>query len=510
MNGLCDLEGCLIGAVWRAGRGDLFVSTNPSNGDTVWRGPAATAADVDEAVRAARAAFPAWSGRPAVERIAVLREGGRLLEREGDDLAAAISAEVGKPRWEARAEVDAMRGKIGSTLRAWEERQQDRVDVHENHVSATRYRPHGVLAVLGPFNFPGHIPQGHIVPALLAGNTVVFKPSEFAPLVGRRLVELWQRAGIPPGVLNLVPGGRDCGACLAAHPGHDGILFTGSYATGVALRRLLVAEPGRMLALELGGNNPLVVHEPGCIEAAVRITILSAFLTAGQRCTCARRLILPDSAAVPPFLDRLVEAVRRLRVGFPEDDPEPFCGPVIHGAAARHLLEAQDSLVARGGRPLAPMESTRGRLPLLSPGIIDVTDVSDRPDAEWFGPLLQVVRVGDFEAAIEEANRTAYGLAAALVCDDRSRYESFRRRVRAGLVNWNRPTTGASGSLPFGGVGHSGNHRPGGSFMIDSCAFPVASVESAALVAPEMPPGFEGPAGCGQRPGRDPRSGSPP
>jgi len=498
-----DGETCLIGGRWRSGGGDRFTSTNPCSGEPVWAGRSADAGDVGEAVAAARAAYPEWADRPPAERIAVLRACGRLLEEDAGDLTDAISAEVGKPRWEARAEVAAMRAKIEVTIRAWHERQQDRLERENGGIAATRYHPHGVLAVIGPFNLPGHIPQGHIVPALLAGNAVVFKPSEYTPLVGGRLAGIWQRAGLPAGLLSLLPGGRETGERLASHDGLDGLLFTGSYATGVALRRALAAEPGRLLALELGGNNPLVVHHTGRIEAAVRLTVLSAFLTAGQRCTCARRLILTEAAG-GAFLDRLVEAIGRIQVGFPEDDPEPFSGPVIHEAAARRLLDVQDALIARGARPLVRMEPARGRVTLLSPGLVDVTDVADRPDAEWFGPLLQVIRVADLEAAIGEAGRTAYGLAAALLCDDPIAYETFRRRVRAGVVNWNRPTTGASAALPFGGVGHSGNHRPSGFFAIDACAFPVASLESDTLVAPAMPPGFERPTGSG------PLSESPP
>jgi len=484
-------QSCLVGGRWRPGIGETLVSTNPSTGHVVWRGTAGLAPDVDEAVAAARAAASDWAQRPASERIASLATCAALLERDGDDLARAISLEVGKPRWEARAEVTAMRSKIDVTIRAWRERQQERIEPDDGGWAATRYRPHGVLAILGPFNLPGHIPHGQIVPALLAGNSVIFKPSEFAPLVGSWLADIWQRADVPAGVFNMVSGGGETGQLLASHAGVDGVLFTGSYATGVALARLLAPEPGKLLALELGGNNPLIVHRVRDVEAAVRLTILSAFLTAGQRCTCVRRLIVPDEPANRPFLERLVEAIGSIRVGFPEDDPGPFCGPVIHETAARRLLDAQEQLVVQGGTLLAPMETRRDRLTLLRPGLVDVTAVPCRTDDERFGPLLGLIRVADFDAAVDEANRTAYGLAAALVSDDRSLYTTFLRRVRAGVVNWNRPTTGASASLPFGGVGHSGNHRPPGFLTIDSCAYPVASLESERLMPPPMPPGYE-------------------
>jgi succinylglutamic semialdehyde dehydrogenase len=468
-----------------------FHSTNPATGAVVWQGLAATAADVSRAIAAARAAQPAWEALPVEARIARLEAASRELDRGGDDLAAAISAETGKPRWEAATEIAAMVAKVPATLEAWRDRRRDVVADRDGQVAATRYRAHGVLAVIGPFNFPGHIPHGHIVPALLAGNTVVFKPSEFTPACGAALLEVWRRAGVPDGVLNLVQGGRDTGAALAAHPGHDGILFTGSFATGVSLRRALAADPAKILALEMGGNNPLVVHDVADVDAAATVTILSAFLSAGQRCTCARRLVVTDWPGREAFLARLVARMAAIRVGLPADDPEPFMGPVIHESLAGRLLDRQADLVARGGVALVRMAPRRDRRTLLSPGLVDVTAVPDRDDTEWFGPLLELVRVPDLEAAIQEANQTAYGLVAGLLCDDRESYELFRRRVRAGIVNWNQQTTGASSRLPFGGVGRSGNHRPSGAFAIDSCSYPVASLERPAVaVPPALPPGL--------------------
>jgi len=472
--------------------GQEFCSTSPASGAVVWQGRAATAADVAAAIATARAVQPAWECLPATARIARLEACARELETHGADLAAAISAETGKPRWEARGEVASMVAKVPATIAAWRARRSDTVDDHDaSQVAATRYRAHGVLAVIGPFNFPGHLPHGHIVPALLAGNTVVFKPSEYTPACGEVLLDIWRRAGLPPGVVNLVQGGRDTGAAVTAHPGHDGILFTGSFATGIAIRRALAADPAKILALEMGGNNPLVVHDVADADTAATLTILSAFLTAGQRCSCARRLVVTAGPPGDACVARLVERMATIGVGLPSDEPEPFMGPVIHEAAARRLLAVQDDLIARGGVPLVRMEPQRDRLTLLSPGLIDVTAVADRDDAEWFGPLLQLIRVSDFEAAIAEANATAYGLVAGLLCDRRDCYETFRTRMRAGVVNWNQQTTGASGRLPFGGVGRSGNHRPSGAFAIDCCSYPVASLERPAVAPPAtLPPGL--------------------
>jgi succinylglutamic semialdehyde dehydrogenase len=478
-----------INGNWIPGTGEEFVSTDPSTGEPAWTGRAATAEDVEQAIRAARQALPNWSGLPVSGRIEILHRFREQLEQHRDRLAEAISREVGKPRWEAAGEVGTMIAKVPVSIEAFHERRSERrIDVAGTQ-GVTRYKPHGVLAVFGPFNFPGHIANGHIVPALLAGNTVLFKPSELAPLVAEETVKLWEAAGLPPGVLNLVQGGRETGVALAEHPGHDGILFTGSLRTGIALRRTLLERPEAILALELGGNNPLVVHEAGNVDAAVYWTIQSAYATAGQRCTCCRRLIVTDGNET--FLERLIEAVPKIRIGLPDDDPPPFHGPLITPEAARRVLEEQQRLEESGGTVLV-RAATGSPETLVSPGLIDVTECPDREDEEVFGPLLQVIRVATLEEAIREANETRYGLVAGLFSDRREHFETFYSQVRAGLINWNRPTTGASGKLPFGGVGRSGNHRPAGYFTADFCNIPVASLESETLTLPEQPsPGVE-------------------
>ncbi|HXE53965.1 MAG TPA: aldehyde dehydrogenase family protein, partial [Tepidisphaeraceae bacterium] len=214
---------------------------------------------------------------------------------------------------------------------------------------------------------------------------------------------------------------------------------------------------------------------------------------AGQRCTCARRLIVPAGEAGDAFLDRLVSMTRDIRVGKYTDDPEPFTGPVISAGAADRVLAAQEELKQKGGRELLELRRMGDSPAMLSPGLIDVTAIDSRPDTEIFGPLLQVIRVKDFAAAIDEANHTSYGLAAGLLSDNRKLYDEFFRRIRAGVVNWNRQTTGASGSLPFGGVGESGNHHPSGYWAADYCSYPVASLENPKLSMPgQLTPGIGG------------------
>lgn len=476
---------------WEAGGGPVFRSVNPATGATVWEAAAVDRAQVDRAVAAARTASASWIDTPIPMRSAILNAFVEQLKLRRTELAEAISLEIGKPRWEALAEVDAMIGKVPLSIQAFSERRREVLSESAAGTTATRFKPHGVVAVFGPFNFPGHLPNGHIVPALLAGNTVVFKPSELSPLVAERTVELWQAAGAPAGVINLVQGGRDVGEALVAHHQIDGIFFTGSVGVGKSMRRALADHPEKILALEMGGNNPLIVHQASNISAAVVLTIQSAYATSGQRCTCARRLIVPRGTAGDSFIESLVTGIAKVRVGPFTNEPEPFMGPLVNDATADRLLAAQERMQSRGGRVLVEMKVTGDRRAMLSPGLTDVTGVTDRPDEEFFGPLLQLIRVDDFDAAIFEANRTAYGLAAGLLSDSRELYERFYRGIRAGVVNWNRPTTGASGALPFGGVGLSGNHHPSGYYAADYCSYPVASMEGENLqVPPKLPPGL--------------------
>jgi succinylglutamic semialdehyde dehydrogenase len=476
---------------WIAGTGAVMTSHDPATDQIVWEGTAAAAPQIDAAMTAARNALPGWCDLGHEGRAAFLVRFAEQLKSHRTELAEIISKETGKPRWESLTEVDSMVGKVPLSIDAANERRRPTERESGGVIAATRFKPHGIVAVFGPFNFPGHLPNGHIVPALLAGNTVVFKPSELTPWVAQKTLEFWEKAGLPAGVLNVLQGGRETGATLASHPGIDGLFFTGSATVGRILSRALADHPEKILALEMGGNNPLIVHEAADVDAAAYVTIQSAFLTAGQRCTCARRLIVPAGKAGDAFIDRLAEVAARVRVGRYTDDPEPFMGPVISTAAANALLAAQSAMQAEGGRTMLEMRRLGSSGALLSPGLIDVTNIRSRPDAEVFGPLLQIIRVPDFPAAIAEANNTAFGLAAGLLSDRRELYDQFFRQIRAGVVNWNRPTTGASGSLPFGGVGLSGNGRPSGFHAADYCSYPVASMEQPTLSLPEkLTPGL--------------------
>lgn len=313
----------------------------------------------------------------------------------------------------------------------------------------------------------------------------MYKPSEHAPAVAELVMQCWQESKIPPGVINCLQGKAQCGQFLIEKP-IQGIFFTGSYATGLRINQQCSNRPEVLLALEMGGNNPLVIDEVRNLPAAIYNTILSSFITAGQRCTCARRLIIPDSAFGDLFLQQLISASKKLRVGAFDEAEEPFMGPVISHQQALHHLAAQQQLIALGGRALLEMTLKVDNTGLLSPGIIDMSQILSPRDEEIFAPLIQLTRYTHFEEAIHLANQTRYGLAAGLFSNNEQHYQQFFHAIRAGLINWNRPTTGAASTLPFGGVGLSGNHRPSAFFAADYCSYPIASMEQSVLTIPEQ------------------------
>ena len=449
-----------------------IVSIEPATGKELWRHETG---DVAEAVERARAAFPKWGHESHTRRIELVRRFANQVRKQAEPFAELIARETGKPLWEARTEVEAVIGKVEISVRAYQERTgAKKLDSALQGSAGLRHKPHGVMAVLGPYNFPAHLPNGHIVPALIAGNTVIFKPSEKTPAVGEFLVKCFHAAKIPEGVVQCLIGGPTEGKALVEHPDVDGVLFTGSARAGIAINRRLADNPGKIVALEMGGNNPLVVIDTPKVEDAAALVIQSAFTTAGQRCTAARRLIVVDS-----MFDTLVPAVKslaeRLIVGEPFADPQPFMGPVIDNGTADLLMESFVALMSRGGVPLLPMRRPDEALPFLSASLLDATDMADRPDIELFGPLLQIIRVPDFDTAIAEANATRYGLSASLIGGSPKDFDKFWAEIRAGIINWNRPTNGASSAAPFGGIGLSGNHRPAAYYAADYCAYPVAS-----------------------------------
>ncbi|MBC7007383.1 succinylglutamate-semialdehyde dehydrogenase [Pseudoalteromonas sp. BZK2] len=480
-----------INGQWQAGLGHTFQSVNPANNDVIWQANTATAEQVDGAVAAAREAFYSWADKTFAERLAIVKTFAETLKEHSEELAIAIAQETGKPLWETRTEAGAMVGKIAISEKAFLERTGDVENPMPQGRAMIRHKPHGVVAVFGPYNFPGHLPNGHIVPALLAGNTVVFKPSELTPAVAELTLKLWQKAGLPAGVINLVQGEVETGKALASHKGIDGLFFTGSSRTGHILHEQFAGQPGKILALEMGGNNPLIVTDVADTKAAIHDIIQSAFISTGQRCTCARKLFLPAGEQGDAILAGLIKATKAIKVGDYDAEDQPFIGSMISSAAAAGMVKAQQQLVELGAEVLVEL-THKENTGFVTPGILECTNVANFPDEEHFGPLLKVFRFTDFDAAIDKANDTSFGLSAGLLSDSAADYDHFLRRIRAGIVNWNRPITGASSAAPFGGIGASGNHRASAYYAADYCAYPVASVELEKVAMPAtLSPGLK-------------------
>lgn len=479
-----------INGQWLDGDGESFTSLRPYDQTLLWQGQSATEQQVLAAVASAREAFYEWKHTEFSEREAYIQAYAKLLEAHQVDIATLISMETGKPFWESKTEAAAMLSKVKFSIQSYQERSGEKCEQRGSYQIQLQHKPIGVLAVFGPYNFPCHLPNGHIIPALLAGNTVVFKPSEQTPATGEFMISLWEQAGLPHGVLNLIQGGKETGSHLSKAQQLDGILFTGSAATGRLLHQQLGGQVGKMLALEMGGNNPMIIDkEYGDLDACVLTVIQSAFLSAGQRCTCARRLFIANDEAGDKLLVALIKTVSSLKYGAPLEDEQPFMGALISPSAAKAIIDAQDQLIELGGNALLKAKLVPPSF--VTPSLIDVTDLTHVPDDEYFGPLLQIYRYQEFSQAVDLANQTQFGLSAGLVSVDKMNWEYFQDRIRAGVVNWNRPLTGASGDLPFGGVGQSGNFRASAYYAADYCAYPMASVMGEVLESPsQIPPGI--------------------
>lgn len=483
-------KGQYINGQWVKGNGTTLESINPAYGTLLWQGLNATEQEVSAAHHAATQSLSAWSCMSFEQRAEYTRSFAQNVEKKRDQLAELISLETGKPLWESLTEVTAVIGKVNLSIQAYKERTWAKQTTTAEANACLRFKPQGIVVVLGAFNFPAHLSNGHIVPALLAGNTVLYKPSEQTPAVAELIMQCWDDSGLPAGVINCLQGDAATGKILLDQD-IQGVYFTGSYPTGLRIHQHFSNRPEVILALEMGGNNPLVIDEINDLNAAVYQTILSTLITSGQRCTCARRVIIPNTATGDEFLQRFIKACTQVKTGPFDQQPEPFMGPVISHIQALKHLHAQKQLTELGGESLLPMSLLAEYTGLLSPGIIDMTRVKNAPDEEIFAPFVQIYRYDSFEQAIEIANATRYGLAAGLLSDSEQRYQEFYNRIRAGLINWNRPTTGAASSLPFGGIGFSGNHRPSAYFAADYCSYPIASMEQSVLSTPaQLLPGL--------------------
>ncbi len=471
---------------------DKLRSVSPAEPtDEIGRFAVSDAAAVSRAVERARAAFPGWRDRGLDARTTLLQRFRDRVAERSEELARLIAREIGKALWEARAEARLVPAKVDVTLADGLRATQA---LEPAPGARATFHPRGVLAVLGPFNFPAHLPNGHWVPALATGNSVVFKPSELSPAVGAWLAAQLAEAGVPDGVFELVQGGADTGRALAVHPEIDGVLFTGSYAVGRALREATLDQPWKLLALEMGGKNAVVVLEDADLELAVAESALSIAATTGQRCSCASRLFV-HHRRIDEFAERLAAVLKKLRIGAPLEEGV-FMGPLVSRAAFDKLAGFRTPTAIGSGERILCVDPGLPT-PYVGPGLVRYPtsqQTSRYQRDEIFGPEAALHPIASLDEGIDATNDSEYGLVASLFTQSRASYDHAVGRIRTGLLNWNKGTIGASGKLPFGGRGKSGNDRPAGLAAAIYCTVPQSHLESQAGFDPEsLPPGMPTP-----------------
>lgn len=481
-------KGNYINGEWNISKGVSFDSISPVDSTVVWSGKIATTAELNTCVSAACAVREQWENTPTEVRYEYVRRFAALVKENIDEIAKLIAQEVGKPFWEAKTEASALVGKIEPTIDAYEYRNKELLRPMANgSISKTSFKPLGVIVTISPYNFPAHMANGHIIAALICGNCVIWKPSEKCPMVAEKIMEIWDEVGLPRGVINMVQGDGMVGEYFCKEERINGVFFTGSYHVGDKIRR--TCDTTKMCALEMGGDSPLVVWDVDNIEAAVVATIQSAYITSGQRCSSARRIIVKNDASGEAYINKLIEYVKHIKVGKPFDEEQPYMGPMKDKHLVDAVLSYQDELISLGAKVLIKCEQSALGECFVTPGLIDVTSIlSKHINKEIVGPFVRVCRVDNFEKAIEEANNTEYGLAAGIFTDKKELYDVFFSKVRAGLINWNQQLTGASGMAPFGGIKNSGNYRPSGYLAVDYCVYAVAAIENEQIKMPDKLP----------------------
>jgi len=475
---MSDALGDFIAGTFVPATGETLVSTNPATGATVFETPWSPDG-IDAACEAAAAAAPAWGRRSLDERFDALTRFRDALTERRAALADAICDEVGKVHAEANIEVGALISRFAGVLgQIRSDLQSQTVPGHPTET--LRYHAHGVVGVIGPYNFPLHLCHAHVVPALLMGNAVVIKPSEVAPLSGQLYAEAAAAAGLPDGVFNLVQGGGAAGAALTNNPHVRALAFTGSWPTGRRILSATLDRPEVLVALEMGGKNTVVVMPDADLRQVVHDLLVGAYLTTGQRCTCTDRVLVHRDVA-DALVAALRPAVESLHFGDPRD-PASFAGPLASDAALEGY-EASLKTARDGGAEVIVPHERFGAGSYARASLYRVPDgqfIDGYSNLEVFGPNLAVQAFGDVDEAVEILRSSPYGLANAVYTRDDDVFEHLYRSVHCGIWNRNRTTNQASPRLPFGGVGHSGNFRPAGAFAARNVSYPVAVIQKAA------------------------------
>jgi alpha-ketoglutaric semialdehyde dehydrogenase len=447
-----------VGGEWRSAvSGKTYEKHSPWRpSETIGEFPASGAEDVDDAVEAAAAAFPEWSGRPGAQRAAILTAAADALERRVEQLAQDMTLEMGKPLRESRGE--AARG--AAILRffageAW----RPKGELYEQSVSGgavyTVRRAVGVVGLITPWNFPAAIPLWKSAPALIYGNTVVMKLAQEAPLTGLHLAACFEEAGIPPGVFNIVVGrGSEVGTPLVEHPKVQAISFTGSVAVGEQVREE-ATKRGKRVQLELGGQNPLIVMADADLDRAVEAAFAGAFWSAGQKCTATRRIYI-EAPAYDEFRERLLARIDRGTVGDPSD-PATEVGPIVNEKQLDEVLAGIARGRDEGGTVATGGERTDDEAYLLPPTVFEgVGDDDFLSCEEVFGPVTSLYRFDDVDEALRRANAVAFGLSASIFTSNLGTATRFVNELEAGILHVNSQTAGAEVHVPFGGIKGSG------------------------------------------------------
>lgn len=444
--------------------------------------PGAKWEHVNKAVDSARKAYLPWAHLGFEKRREhLLRLKEVFLSRAGE-LAEIISRETGKPLWETKGEAAGLANKIDITLNhsmklVAEEEIKDALPGISGFI---RHKPRGVMSVIGPFNFPAHLPNGHIIPALACGNTVVFKPSEKTPATGQWMAESFQAAQFPKGVFNMVHGLVETGKRLVNHDSVDGVLFTGSYEVGLKIKQDTLTQFWKILALEMGGKNATVVWKDAELKKAVYETLVGAFMSTGQRCSCTSRIILHRDIR-DQFVEQFYANAKKLKIGHWREPV--FMGPLISADSMEKFLRYQEIAKREGceslmrGKALENLEH-QGYYVTPSINLVQKFDpASVYQKSEIFGPNVAIFTVDSFEEALAINNASGFGLVMSLFSKDRALYEKALIEAQVGVLNLNRTTNGASSRLPFGGMNKSGNDRPSAHFAVQYCSVPVSSLE---------------------------------
>jgi aldehyde dehydrogenase (NAD+) len=469
-----------IAGHWRDGTGPKFESHNPAHWDqVVGIFPTGNADDAHQAVSEARKAFPGWRRSSRIYRAELFDRLAQLIKRDVDLLAMLMARECGKVLSECRAEVieglHMVQYVFGTGRMPTGEIVASEIPEKDAFM---RRKPWGVVAVITPWNFPFAVPLWMLGPSLLEGNTAVFKPSEDTPAIGQRLVELFEEAGFPPGVINLVHGEAAVGEALVRDPRVNVVLFTGSYEVGHRIQELSAAHYDRIVACEMGSKTAVIVCEDARLDLAVTCGIVSAFKTSGQRCVSAGRILVAEKI-FDRYVDKFVATANRLRIGEPLDSKH-FTGPVIHRAAVEKIERYNDLARKEGGKIL--LEGGRFTGPAHAGGCYVrpfVYRMESRPGVrsireEVFGPHLALIPFKTNEDAVRIYNDTEYGLSMAVITEDYRAMRLFREECEYGMGYVNLPSIGAEVHLPFGGVKKSGNGHPSAAGLIETVTHKTA------------------------------------